>query len=69
MCGLLLGCGLDSPDRSAQGRLDEAVRKLAASSSEEASFCLLDDAAKESFEVGKIEDARKYANRLLALAP
>jgi hypothetical protein len=28
----------------------------------------LDDAAKESFEVGKIEDARKYATELLALA-
>jgi hypothetical protein len=29
----------------------------------------LDDAAKQSFEVGKIDDARKYANELLALAP
>lgn len=28
----------------------------------------MDDAAKESFEVGKIEDARKYATELLALA-
>ncbi len=30
---------------------------------------LWDDAAKESFEVGKIEDARKYATNLLTLAP
>ena len=28
----------------------------------------MDDAAKESFEVGNIEDARKYAKELLTLA-
>ena len=32
-------------------------------------FYALDDAAKQSFETGKIEDARKYATELLALAP
>ena len=68
LCGLLLGCGrriITSP----QGRLDEAIKKLAAASREEERFYALDDAAKESFQVGKIEDARKYAKELLALAP
>ena len=52
-----------------QGRLDEALKKLAAASSEEDEFYALDDAAKQSFEVGKMEDARKYAKGLLSLAP
>lgn len=63
LCGLLMGCG-----RSAEGRLDEATKTLAKASSEQERFYALDDAAKESFEVGKIEDARKYAKELLALA-
>lgn len=37
------------------------IKKLAAASHEEERFYTLDDAAKKSFEVGKIEDARKYA--------
>jgi len=65
--GLLLGCGPSSPT-TAQGRLDKATKKLATASHEEERFYALDDAAKESFEVGKIEDARKYAKDLLALA-
>ena len=52
-----------------QGRLDRAMRELATASTEEKRFCALDDAAKESFETGNIEDARKYAAELLALAP
>jgi tetratricopeptide (TPR) repeat protein len=64
LCGVLVGCGGDS-----QGRLDKATKELAAASSEEKRFYALNDAAKESFEVGKIEDARKYAKELLTLAP
>ncbi len=45
-----------------------ATRKLAAASRQEDKFYALNDAAKQSFEAGKIEDARKYANDLLALA-
>jgi hypothetical protein len=49
-----------------QGRLDEALSNLAKASSEEERFYALDDAAKASFEGGKIEDARKYAKELLS---
>lgn len=65
---LLVGCGRSYPT-APQGRLDEATKTLATAVREEDKFYALDDAAKESFEVGKIEDARKYAKDLLALAP
>ena len=67
LCGLLVGCGRSFPT-TPQGRLDEATKKLAAASREEERFYALDDAAKQSFEVGKTEDARKYAKDLLTLA-
>jgi len=53
---------------TSQGRLDEAIKELATASTERNRFYALDDAAKQSFEVGKIEDARKYAKELLTLA-
>jgi hypothetical protein len=68
LCVLLLGCGRSYPI-TPQGRLDAATKKLTAASREEETFYALDDAAKESFEVGKIEDAGKYAKDLLTLAP
>ena len=68
LCGVLVGCEGDY-SASPQGRLDKATKELAAASSEEKRFYALDDAAKESFEVGKIEDARKFASELLTLAP
>ncbi len=68
LCALLLGCGPSHPT-TPQGRLDEATKKLTNASREEEKFYALDDAAKESFEVGKIEDAGKYAKDLLTLAP
>ena len=52
-----------------QGRLDKANQTMAVAISGEDRFSALDDVAKESFEVGKIEDARKFATELLALAP
>jgi hypothetical protein len=52
-----------------QGKLDEATKDLAAATTDENRFYALGSAAKESFNVGKIEDARKYATELLALAP
>ena len=54
--------------RTPQGRLDKAAKALAAASGELERFYALRNAAKQSFEVGKIEDARKYAKELLALA-
>jgi len=52
-----------------QGRLDRALKKLNASGAGIDRFYALDDAAKESFVVGNVEDARKYAAELLSLAP
>jgi len=52
-----------------QGRLDRANNSLNTAHDEADKFYALDDAAKESFNSGKIEDARKYASELLALAP
>jgi tetratricopeptide (TPR) repeat protein len=51
-----------------QGRLDRAIKELATAPTERNRFYALDDAAKQSFEVGKIEDAREYATELLTLA-
>ncbi len=52
-----------------QGRLDKATKALAVSPGGDQRFYALGDAAKESFEVGKVEDAGEYATELLALAP
>jgi tetratricopeptide (TPR) repeat protein len=52
-----------------QQRYDEAIAKLNGATTEEKRFQALDNAAKDSFVVGKIEDARKYANELMTLAP
>jgi tetratricopeptide (TPR) repeat protein len=54
---------------TAQGRLDKATKELAAATTDENRFYALDGAAKESFNVGKIDDAKNYATELLALAP
>ena len=52
-----------------QGRLDKATKELAAASTDENRFYALDGAAKESFNAGKIDDAKSYAAELLKLAP
>jgi hypothetical protein len=52
-----------------QGRLEKANQTLAVAVTGEDRFAALDDVAKESFVVGNIEDARKYATELLTLAP
>jgi hypothetical protein len=52
-----------------QGRFDRANQKMVAAVTGEDRFYALNDAAKESFVVGRIEDARKYATELLTLAP
>ena len=68
-CGMLLGCGRPSHPRTHQDRLDRAMGKLADAQSEEQRFYALGKAAKESFNAGNIEDARKYAQELAALLP
>lgn len=50
-------------------RYEEAIKKLTEATTEQQRFHALDSAAKESFVVGKIEDAREYADQLTALAP
>lgn len=52
-----------------QGRMDNALKELSAASSDQEKFYALDDAAKKSFNVGKIQDAENYANQLLKMAP
>lgn len=50
-------------------RLVEATKKLASSKSELDRFYALGDAAKQSFVLEKTEDAKQYANDLLAILP
>lgn len=62
----LFGCGIPV---ASQQRLDRALKELAEATSDEERFYALNDAAKESFVAGKIEDAGKYAHELLTLLP
>ena len=52
-----------------QQRLDAATKKLAKANTEEEKFYALNYAAKQSFVLGKTEDARKYAQDLMTLLP
>jgi hypothetical protein len=45
------------------------MKQLDAAKSPEQRFYALDDAAKEGFVLGKIDDARRYAEELMSLAP
>lgn len=54
---------------TAQGRLDLAEKTLTNAPNTETRFYALDGAAKESFNSGKIDDARNFATELLQLAP
>jgi len=67
LCSLLLGCGRGAAVTPEQ-RLDRAANELAKAKTLQARFYALNDAAKESFVLVKTEDARKYAQELLALA-
>lgn len=67
LCALLLGCGNNVPT-TPQGRLTAALMNLQKAATDQDRFYALNDAAKESFEVGKIDDATKYATELLTLA-
>jgi tetratricopeptide (TPR) repeat protein len=67
-CALWLGCGRVPPP-TPQERLDRATNELAKANSPEERFYALNDAAKESFVAGRTDDARKYAQEILALLP
>src|SRR5258706_15530710 len=66
LCSFLLGCGRGF---SPQQRLNSATKKMGEAKTQEEKFYALNDAAKESFVVGKTEDARKYAQELMTLLP
>jgi len=68
LCGLLIGCGRSGTVTS-QGSLADATNELAKAKTPEERFYALNDVAKESFTVGKVEDARKYAQELMTLLP
>jgi hypothetical protein len=68
LAGLLVGCGRSTPV-TPQGRLNSASEKLAKAKTDQERFYALNDAAKQSFVLGKTEDARSYASNLLALLP
>jgi hypothetical protein len=65
---LLLGCGQRAPVTTPQ-HVEGETKELAAAKTPEERFYALDDAAKESFNAGKVEDAKKYAQELMALLP
>jgi hypothetical protein len=67
LCFVLVGCQNDFPTTSTQ-RLKSALQKMAHPKHERSRFYALDDAAKESFNLGKREDARVYAEELKLLA-
>jgi len=50
-------------------RHQRALKKLDTTKTPEDRFYALSDAAKESFVVGRIEDAQKYAQELMTLLP
>lgn len=66
LVGLLVGCGRSTPVTSL-GRLNTASEQLAKAKTDLERFYALNDAAKQSFVLGKTEDARRYASNLLVL--
>jgi tetratricopeptide (TPR) repeat protein len=68
LCSLLAGCGKPKPQEPKE-RFKLAMAKLAAADSDEKKFYALGGAAKECCAAGKIDDAQKYAEQLMALLP
>jgi hypothetical protein len=68
LVGLLAGCG-PRPDVTPEARLARATAALTNATTDEDRFHALDDAAKQSFVLGKTDDARRYADQLVALLP
>ena len=51
-----------------EGRYSKATRELTAAQDDVHRFYALDDAAKAAFETGRLDEARRYAERALELA-
>jgi tetratricopeptide (TPR) repeat protein len=58
-----------SPATTWAGRYEEAAKELVRARDDEERFYALREAAKAAFELGKIDEARQRAQRLLDLAP
>jgi len=65
---LSVGCVPNHPT-TPQQRYDRAIKEMKAATDELERFYALNDAAKSGFEIGKIEDAQKYAVEMLSLQP
>ena len=64
VCLSLLSCNNLFADR-----YQKAMSELANAKSQEARFYALNDSAKESFQSGHIDEARKFAKEILEIAP
>ena len=67
LISMLLGCGQKRPP-TPQAKPNSAVQKLAETKTPKKRFYALREAAKQSFKDGNVENARKYADELLATA-
>ena len=67
LSALLLGCA--GGDVTPQGRLAKATNELAKARTNQERFYALNAAAKESFIVGNTNEAKKFADELIALLP
>lgn len=65
---MLLGCGHRTP-KTPEQRYEIAINELQAAKTPSNRFYALNDAAKDSFVVGKVEEAKKYAEELMTLTP
>jgi hypothetical protein len=64
-----LGISMASPQEWSQQEYKRAMNDLHDAKTGEKRFYALDAAAKESFDSGKIDDARNFARELMALTP
>jgi RNA polymerase sigma factor (sigma-70 family) len=64
-----LGFSMTSPQEWSQQEYKRAMNDLHAAGTEEKRFDALGAAAKESFDSGKMDDARHFARELMALTP
>jgi RNA polymerase sigma factor (sigma-70 family) len=64
-----LGVSVSSPQEWSQQEYKRAMNDLHKAKTGEKRFYALDAAAKESFDSGKIDDARTFAQELMALTP
>jgi len=71
ICGLMAGCGsaVRGQMRTPAWRHDRALEALHTAKTDEERFHALRQAARPSFELGRLEEAGNYANELLVLLP